>query len=415
MTELSSAFDELNSTVISNINMLSTGINITNLIGLVIFILCIGLNVYVSFVLITRNIVNIAKEVDNISTDIKNGKGNLTARIKTNTQNELLYIRDGVNHLIESLQEIMRDVKDGTVVLTESSDQMVKQIAAANDNITNTSAALEELAASMDNVSATAGNIKEELGTVKNAVESINEEVKSGTEKAMQIQQEADTIKNDAIQKKENTGAKVEALSATLDMAVKESEQVNQISELTKVILDIAAQTNLLALNASIEAARAGDAGRGFSVVAQEISTLADNSRQTAGNIQNITENVTQAVKNLSENALEVVDFINTTVIGDYDAFVETSDKYENTAEIMTDILGRFTEKADDLDNTMNNMAESIISITGSVEESTQAINLSATNSTEIVGEIHGIGEAMDNNTRVTNQLNNSTKRFVCL
>jgi methyl-accepting chemotaxis protein len=81
----------------------------------------------------------------------------------------------------------------------------------------------------------------------------------------------------------------------------------------------------------------------------------------------------------------------------------------------MTGMLGSFSEKADSLDETMNRMANSILTITDSVEESTHAIGLSASNSTEIVGEIQGIGEAMDNNNRVTSQLNDSTKKFVNL
>lgn len=98
----------------------------------------------------------------------------------------------------------------------------------------------------------------------------------------------------------------MEELSGVLEKSVKDSEKVSQINELTKVILDIASQTNLLALNASIEAARAGEAGKGFAVVAQEISALADNSRQTAGNIQIISNEVTEAVKSLAENAMQL-------------------------------------------------------------------------------------------------------------
>ena len=415
MQELSASFDTLNTDIGTSIDELRRGINLTNIGGLIIFIICIALNVYVSYFLISKKIVSISKEVDSISRNIKEGKGDLTERISTKTDNELMYIEEGVNHFIETLQEIMKDVKEGTVVLTESSDHMITQISLANDNITNTSAALEELAASMDTVSSTAGNIKDELSVVNDAVESINNEVVSGVAKANEIQNEADTIKNDAMKKKSNAGQKVEDLSKILDASVKESEQVNQIGELTQVILDIASQTNLLALNASIEAARAGEAGKGFAVVAEEISTLADNSRQTAANIQTISEGVTQAVKTLADNAIEVVEFINSTVIGDYEAFVDTGEKYENTANIMTEILGRFTEKADALDATMKNMSDSILSITASVEESTQAINLSATNSSEIVCEIQGIGDAMNNNTKVTNQLSNSAKRFIKL
>ena len=412
-SDLDASVDALRGNVVNYMAQSKSKITVMNVTGMVVFIVCLLLNLYVSFVLITKVIVKISDSVQEIINDINAGKGDLTARVNVKTGNELVFIRDGINDFIETLQGVMKDVKSGTLILTDSADKMTSQIALANDNITNTSAALEELSASMDNVSTTASHIKEQLNDVRDAVESINDEVASGKERAGEIQKEADTIKNEAMQKKENTGARVEALSKTLDESVKESEQVNQIGELTKVILDIASQTNLLALNASIEAARAGEAGKGFAVVAQEISALADNSRQTAGNIQTISENVTKAVQELSNNAIEVVDFINNTVIADYEAFVETGEKYESTAEIMNEILEGFTEKADSLDNTMHSMSDSILTITDSVEESTQAISLSASNSTEIVGEIQEIGEAMDNNNQVTNKLSDSTKKFI--
>ena len=413
MTTLDASVEALQGNVVNYMAQSRSKITVMNVTGMVVFIVCLLLNLYVSFVLITKVIVKISDSVQEIINDINAGKGDLTARVNVKTGNELVFIRDGINDFIETLQGVMKDVKSGTLILTDSADKMTSQIALANDNITNTSAALEELSASMDNVSTTASHIKEQLNDVRDAVESINDEVASGKERAGEIQKEADTIKNEAMQKKENTGARVEALSKTLDESVKESEQVNQIGELTKVILDIASQTNLLALNASIEAARAGEAGKGFAVVAQEISALADNSRQTAGNIQTISENVTKAVQELSNNAIEVVDFINSTVIADYEAFVETGEKYESTAEIMNEILEGFTEKADSLDNTMHSMADSVLTITDSVEESTQAISLSASNSTEIVGEIQEIGEAMDNNNQVTSKLSDSTRKFI--
>ena len=413
LESLDGAIEGLQGNVVAYMAQSRNKITLMNVTGMIVFIVCLLLNLYVSFVLITKVIIKISDSVQGIIEDINAGKGDLTTRINVKTGNELTFIRDGVNEFIETLQGVMRDVKNGTLILTDSADKMTSQIALANDNITNTSAALEELSASMDNVSTTASHIKEQLNDVRDAVESINDEVASGKDRAGEIQKEADAIKNEAMQKKENTGARVEALSKTLDASVKESEQVNQIGELTKVILDIASQTNLLALNASIEAARAGEAGKGFAVVAQEISALADNSRQTAGNIQTISENVTRAVQELSGNAIEVVDFINNTVIADYEAFVETGEKYESTAGIMNEILEGFTQKADSLDETMHSMADSIMSITDSVEESTQAISLSASNSTEIVGEIQEIGEAMDNNNQVTSKLSDSTRKFI--
>ena len=205
----------------------------------------------------------------------------------------------------------------------------------------------------------------------------------------------------------------METLSQVLEQSVKDSEKVAQISELTNVILDIASQTNLLALNASIEAARAGEAGKGFAVVAEEISSLAENSRQTAGNIQVISNEVTTAVKSLADNAMHVLDFINSTVLSDYDSFVDTGEKYESTASFINDVLDHISDQTRQLNNIMAEMADAVSSITDSVHQSSEAINQSAGNSQDIVDEITGISTAMDTNNDVTDRLNTSTKKFV--
>ncbi len=392
----------------------SQGIH-ASMAGLVIFLIIICIN----YIFIRKNVVKIINdmsgELNVIIDQINDGNGDLTARISTKTSSELMYIKDGLNNFIATLQNVMREVKDGSVVLSDSSENIAAQVTRANDNVTNTSAALEELAASMENVSSTAEEINSQLSDVETATASINAEVTIGRDKAQEIRAEADAIKEEATNKKISTGAKVEALSQVLEQSVKDSEQVKQIAELTNDILDIASQTNLLALNASIEAARAGEAGKGFAVVADEISSLAANSKETAGNIQEISTKVTAAVKTLSDNAIQVVDFINNNVLTDYDSFVETGEKYENAALVINDMLSTFEERAQNLSDIMTEMTSAITTITESVQESSQAINISANSATEIVLEMQGIGEAIDQNNEVTGKLNVSTQRFVNL
>lgn len=395
-------------------NTYTSSINKTYLCA-AIFIVAIAIGIVLSTMRISNKITQIVNELSGIIAKIDDGKGDLTARIETKTSTELSLIRDGINQFIETLQGIIKEVKDGSVVLSSSSEVMTDKIAKANDSITNTSAALEQLSASMDTVSSTADQITERLEEVKDASREIRQEAQDGSATASEIKIEADKIRTGALSRKENTGSKVSELGQILESSVKDSEKVSQINELTSVILDIASQTNLLALNASIEAARAGEAGKGFAVVASEISSLAENSRQTAGNIQTISNEVTEAVNSLSSNAMEVINFINNEVLADYDAFVDTGDKYEKTAVLMDEILEKFNVKADNLNTIMDRMAGSVEAITDSVRESTQAIGLSAQNSTEIVGEIQGISESMAENNRVTEQLNNSTQRFETL
>ncbi|AOZ95317.1 methyl-accepting chemotaxis protein [Butyrivibrio hungatei] len=379
---------------------------------LAIVILVIIASYLLSYFRINKVVTGISKEVRTIISDIDEGRGDLTSRIQTRTNTELAMISDSFNQFMETLQGVIRDVKSGADVLTTSSGSVLSRIQNAGDNVTNTTAAMEELSASMESVATATNELQERVQVVREASDAIDVQAKAGEEKANVIKEEADVIRQEATAKKENTGVKMKELSEVLEASVAESEQVNHISELTNEILEIANKTNLLALNASIEAARAGDAGKGFAVVADEISKLAANSKETAGNIQQISDIVTTAVKTLADNAIQVIEFINENVLADYDAYVETGAKYENTALLIEEMLVNFSSGANKLNEVVGDMTERINSISSSVQESSNAINMSAASSTEIVGEIQGINEAMEKNTEVTRQLNEQTQKF---
>ncbi|WP_196805067.1 methyl-accepting chemotaxis protein [Butyrivibrio sp. VCB2006] len=399
----------------SQMNALLQSGNFTALIGTVVILLLIIVNFLVSYKNIVRKIRSISDEVNEMITNIEAGNGDLTTRIKTKTKSELMFITTGINHFIETLQGILKDVKEGSIVLTNSAEEVSSQLRIADDNVTNTSAALEELSANMETLSGTVEAINGKVEEVRSAAQDIADQALSGTDTATTIKQEALELKSRVNEKKTDAASQVSQLSEVLSKSVQDSEKVGQIGELTKVILDIAGQTNLLALNASIEAARAGDAGKGFAVVAQEISALAENSRQTAGNIQVISTEVTEAVNRLAQNAQTALDYINGTVLSDYDEFVSTGEKYEHTADIMDEMLGEFDNKAEHLNSIMHEMVENVQMITDSIKESSIAISSSAENSSEIVGGIKKISEAIGKNNEITEQLSDTTQRFKSL
>ncbi len=382
-------------------------------LGTIIVIVMIILNFVLSYQNIVKKIKSMSQEVSKMIRDIENGRGDLTVRIHTKTESELVYIRDGMNHFIATLQEIMKEVKGGADVLSQSAQEVSMQVRTANDNITSTSAALEELAASMETISGTLDGINDQVYEVRRAAEDISSDAADGTKTADGIRVEADELKLRVEERKNDTGKKMQELSTVLEQSLKDSEKVTQIAELTNVILDIADQTNLLALNASIESARAGEAGKGFAVVASEISSLAANSRDTAASIQDISNEVTKAVNSLSENARFVLDFMRENVIPDYDDYAETGKKYEDAAVIMNEMLNGFADKAAKLNDIMQEMVTSVSTINTSIRESSSAITMSAENSTEIVSGFNDIEEAMSENSRVTEQLNESTEKFV--
>ena len=412
---LDKAIEENSTSTKASMNYLLKRGNVVAAIGIGIFIVLIIFNFLMTYRSVVARIKSMSAEVNDIIDNIQKGQGDLTARVNTKTKSELLYIKNGINHFIETLQGIMKDVKDGTGVLSESSEEVNAQLQIAGDNVTSSSAALEELSANMESVVGILASINQSVEDVKEAAEKITNQAEEGSATANEIKHEADDLQTRVNTKKSDVGLKMADLSDTLEKSVKDSEKVSQISDLTNDILDIASQTNLLALNASIEAARAGEAGKGFAVVADEISKLAANSRQTAATIQEIASEVTTAVKTLASNAEEVLDFINGTVIGDYDEFVDTGEKYGHTAEVMNEMLAEFTEKAESLNTIMQDMVDSVDTITNSVQESSTAITMSAENSAEIVTGIKSIFKAMDKNNEVTEQLNDTTQKFTSL
>ncbi|WP_027204437.1 methyl-accepting chemotaxis protein [Butyrivibrio fibrisolvens] len=412
---LDQAISDSSNNTIDAMNKLLIRGKVTSYIGIFVIIAVIIVSFLLSYINVVKKIRSIRSEVNGIIDGIESGNGDLTARINTKTKSELSYITSGINNFIETLQLIMKDVKDGSVVLASSSAEVSSQLHMVDDNVTNTSAALEELSASMETVSGNVNSINDSVEDVKSAAQEIADEATEGTKTANAIKAEADELKEQVFKKKSEASEQVERLSETLRESVHESEKVGKINELTNVILDIAGQTNLLALNASIEAARAGEAGKGFAVVATEISSLAENSRNTAANIQEISGEVTNAVNDLAKNAQAMLDYINGQVISDYDEFVATGEKYEHTADIMEEMLGSFNNRAENLNGIMTEMVDSVQMISTSVLESSQAISQSATSSQEIVGGIRKISEAIDKNTEVTEQLNETTQKFTSL
>ena len=174
----------------------------------------------------------------------------------------------------------------------------------------------------------------------------------------------------------------------------------------------ISKQTNLLALNASIEAARAGEAGKGFAVVADEISNLANNSRDTANNIQNISKMVTDAVSNLAANANDMIQFVNDTVLKDYESFVSVAERYRSDANDMDHILQGFSESSKELALTMEDMTNGLDEIALSVEDSAKGVIGATENTGQLVDATKGILKVANNNLQIAAELNEEVNKF---
>ncbi len=296
--------------------------------------------------------------------------------------------------------------------MMDSADNITERVNLSNENVTSVSASMEQLAASMEEVSATLEQIVEGSDDIYAKVKQMAQRVVSGAELVVDIKAKAENIQKDTVKSKAAASHMILEIRKTLEQAVAESRSVERINELTGDILNITSQTNLLALNASIEAARAGEAGRGFAVVADEIRTLADSSKDTANNIQNISNMVTAAVDKLAKSAEDMLRFIDEDVMKDYDGFVDMANNYQDDAERVNEILTEFSGRTSEVEDIMEHINTGINNISNTVDESAKGVSNAAENTGVLVEAMEHIRKETENNQSISRELRSEVERF---
>ena len=166
--------------------------------------------------------------------------------------------------------------------------------------------------------------------------------------------------------------------------ALTKSQNVEKIRILSDSILQITEQTNLLALNAAIDAARAGEAGRGFSVVAEEIRKLAESSKATVNEIMKVTHDVIDAVETLSHNSEAILEFIDKQVMLDYKKQIESSEIYSSDTKMINEIISGFSKNAQEIHVIVGEMVKSINEISVAANETASGTSNIAEKSSNI-------------------------------
>ena len=387
--------------------------NVTIAGSIVFTILIFVVVVLVSVHLIVTPVKKSSKELKDMVDEVNNAAADLTKRISVNQKDEIGSLVEGVNTFIEALQNVIAGIRDSSVHLNSAFAAVTDSVTSVNGNATDISAVMEELSATMEEVSATLANVNERVERAGQGMDRISEQSEHILHYASEMQDRATQLENTAVTNKDTTSTMIQEILSTLQQAIENSKSVAEVNALTDEILNISSQTNLLALNASIEAARAGEAGKGFAVVADEIRVLADSSRETAGNIQQINAKVVTAVEELVKNSENIVTYINENVLKDYDGFVDSGHKYRADADYINEVMTSFTDSVDHLRQTMNEVVENVNDVSSAVEQGAEGVANAAENTTQLVGEMETIMKEIDDSNQNISDLSTQTNRFI--
>ena len=351
-------------------------------------------------------------EINEIIDGIDRREGDLTRRVTIMENQEVAAVGSGINLFMGKLQDIFKTIIHNSKRMETVVNEVRESVMTSNSSVSDLSALTEELSATMQEMSDNASLINSNTESVAGEVNQIAERTTEINNYTKEMKGHADSMESAARSNMESTGTKVNEILEVLNRAIEDSNSVNQVNSLTDDILNIASQTNLLALNASIEAARAGDAGRGFAVVATEISQLAAASQEAANRIQQINSVVTQAVHNLADNANGLVQYMNESILPEFEEFVTAGSEYKNKATYIENVMNEFESKIDSLKNTMVEIQKSINTIAHAIEEGAKGVSNAADSTQVLVTDMENISNRMDENFEIATDLKKETAIF---
>lgn len=332
--------------------------------------------------------------------------------IEINSKDEIGTLGHTMNELATQVREFVAGVSKEAKNVAESANNAEGGMNELHDQIQNASATTEQLSAATEETAASTQEMTATATELLSAVESIATKAQSGSIVTSELSSKSKEVKEVLSTKISESNEIMSITEKQLNIALENSKSVSKINTLADAILQIANETNLLALNASIEAARAGDAGRGFVVVAGEIKKLSEDSKQTVAEIQDVIKIVIESVDELANSTMKFLEFVSRDTTSNYEFMLQTSDDYSTSSEEVNSLVGDFYKTAEELQESIRGILNVIESISIATNESASGTTHIAENTSVIAARSKEILEQANNSKKYSDNLLNLVSKF---
>ncbi len=376
-------------------------------------IILVTISAIITVIMITSIIAFIMISITNITKFAEDiGNGDFTHRIKVTTNEQFGILGKSLNKAADNMSDALKIILTTSSTLHNIVTECTSKFIILNEALQDISAATQQLSASMQQTAICSEEMSDASLVIEKSIISVSEKAELGAETSNNIVKRTVDLKQNFINSKDNATNIFVDIKSSLENSLENAKSVNQINELARSILSITKKTNLLALNANIEASRAGEAGAGFSVVADEIRNLAINSKMAVEKIQDVVEVVTDSVNDLMKNSDKLLNFVGTDITNDYNLMLETTDIYSKDCEVINDMTYNLNDISQKVSSSTTSLTQIIKEVTNASEEGAKTTELVSNKISEITIGTDKIMENINIANTTAMELNNLLKRF---
>ncbi|KEF32412.1 Methyl-accepting chemotaxis protein [Marinobacter nitratireducens] len=311
--------------------------------------------------------------------DIGSGDADLTQRLDDSARDEFGTLAGSFNRFVENIQTVVRDVQHGSRELGENVTALRETARTSRTSVESQQSEVDMVATAINEMSAAAGEIAQNAQQTADAANTADQDSRASLETV--------TASRDAVEK---LAREVTEAAEVIDTLGKD---VTSITSVLEVIQGIAEQTNLLALNAAIEAARAGEAGRGFAVVADEVRNLAQRTQAS-------TEEINNMIERLQKGANDAVEVMKASTAVSNVSMEKAQDAMESLNRIAEAItaISQMTSQIATASEEQTSVTEELNSSITRISDQGQEAAAAASENDVYSGHIETIGETLNRN-----------------
>lgn len=313
--------------------------------------------------------------------------------------------QENVKLLIESILKNSTNVNSLSLDLHSTIEEMNIKLEKINSSAENIMNGTHELNASTQEVTAS-------INEIDFNINDLTQKSIDGSTNANKFKERASEVQKNAHNAIEDSRYIYKEKESKILQAIEDGKVVEDIKSMADIISVIASQTNLLALNAAIESARAGEHGKGFSIVADEVRTLSEQCTNAVSSIKSTILRVQDAFKSLSTNSYDILKFINENINNQFDQYLHTGTQYYNDAEYVLAMSENLASMSEEVTATIGQLNMAIQSVSITTQKSSEDTSLIKSSINDAVNDIKIVSKITEKQSEISKQLNDIVQKF---